>query len=107
MAGFWDSTKTGNIKVVAELYGEPGVPQILRLVEDALQTHPDLNVIWGGAAAAEAAVSAVADAGRRGIRRVLIKIMVGQPVERLYPSISQRASPASYPMPPLRSGLEK
>ncbi|WP_287298347.1 substrate-binding domain-containing protein [Mesorhizobium sp.] len=49
MAGFRDSTKTGNIKLVAELYGEPGVPQSLRLVEDALQTHPDLNV-WGGAA---------------------------------------------------------
>ncbi|MES0002465.1 TMAO reductase system periplasmic protein TorT [Mesorhizobium sp. M0051] len=64
MAGFRDSTKTGNIKLAAELYGEPGVPQSLRLVEDALQTYPDLNVIWGGAAAAEAAVSAVADAGR-------------------------------------------
>jgi periplasmic protein TorT len=64
MAGFRDSTKTGNIKLVAEIYGEPGVPQSLRLVEDALQTHPDLDLIWGGAAAAEAAVSAVADAGR-------------------------------------------
>jgi protein TorT len=67
MAGFRDSTKTGNIKLVAEQYGEPGVPQSLRLVEDALQTHPDLNIIWGGAAAAEAAVSAVADAGRNDV----------------------------------------
>lgn len=67
MAGFRDSVKTGNIKLVAELYGEPGVPQSLRLVEDALQTYADLNVIWGGAAAAEAAVSAVADAGRRDV----------------------------------------
>lgn len=66
MSGFRDSTKTGNIKLVAEQYGEPGVPQSLRLVEDALQTHPDLGIIWGGAPAAEAAVSAVADAGRSG-----------------------------------------
>jgi len=64
MSGFRDSTKTGNIKLAAEIYGEPGVPQSLQLVEDALQTYPDLNVIWGGAPAAEAAVSAVASAGR-------------------------------------------
>ena len=67
MAGFRDSTKAGNIKLVAEQYGEPGVPQSLRLVEDALQTHPDLGIVWGGAAAAEAAVSAVADAGRSDV----------------------------------------
>jgi protein TorT len=67
MAGFRDATKTGNIKLVAEQYGDPGVPQSLRLVQDALQTYPDMNLIWGGASAAEAAVSAVADAGRRGV----------------------------------------
>ncbi|MGX7874582.1 TMAO reductase system protein TorT [Mesorhizobium sp. ORM6] len=47
MSGFRDSTKTGNVKLVAEIYGEPGVPQSLKLIEDALQTYPDLNAIWG------------------------------------------------------------
>lgn len=64
MSGFRDSTKTGNIKLLAEMFGEASVPAQLRLVEDALQTYPDLTVIWGGAPTAEAAIGAVADAGR-------------------------------------------
>ena len=63
MNGFRDSTKSGNVKLVAELFGEASVPAQLRLVEDALQTYPDVNVIWGGAPTAEAAIGAVADAG--------------------------------------------
>lgn len=64
MNGFRDSTKTGNVKLLAEMFGEASVPAQLRLVEDALQTYPDLTVIWGGAPTAEAAIGAVADAGR-------------------------------------------
>lgn len=64
MSGFRDSTATGNVKLLAEMYGEASVPAQLRLVEDALQTYPDMTVIWGGAPTAEAAVGAVADAGR-------------------------------------------
>lgn len=64
MAGFRDSLKEGNVELLAELYGEPGVAEQLRLVEDALQTYPEMNVIWGGAPTAEAAVGAIADAGR-------------------------------------------
>lgn len=63
MNGFRDSTKTGNIKLLAEMFGEASVPAQLQLVEDALQTYPDINVIWGGAPTAEAAIGAVADAG--------------------------------------------
>ncbi|WP_434724125.1 TMAO reductase system periplasmic protein TorT [Mesorhizobium sp. RIZ17] len=62
MNGFRDSTKSGNIKLVGEMFGEASVPAQLKLVEDALQTHPDVNVIWGGAPTAEAAIGAVADA---------------------------------------------
>ena len=64
MSGFRDSTNTGNVKLLAEMYGEASVPVQLRLVEDALQTYPDVNVIWGGAPTAEAAIGAVADTGR-------------------------------------------
>ncbi|WP_378941815.1 TMAO reductase system periplasmic protein TorT [Mesorhizobium sp. ANAO-SY3R2] len=64
MDGFRDSTKTGNIKLLAEMFGEASVPAQLRLVEDALQTHSDMNLIWGGAPTAEAAIGARADAGR-------------------------------------------
>lgn len=64
MSGFRDSTATGNLKLAAELFGEASVPAQLRLVEDALQTYPDMTVIWGGAPTAEAAIGAVIDAGR-------------------------------------------
>lgn len=64
MSGFRDSVSKGNVKLAAEMFGEASVPAQLRLVEDALQTHSDLTVIWGGAPAAEAAIGAVADAGR-------------------------------------------
>ena len=64
MSGFRDSLAKGNVKLLSEQYGEASVPAQLRLVEDALQTFPDMNVIWGGAPTAEAAVGAVIDAGR-------------------------------------------
>ena len=64
MSGFRDSVKEGNIQLLAEQFGEASVPAQLRLVEDALQTYPDMNVIWGGAPTAEAAIGAVEDAGR-------------------------------------------
>lgn len=64
MDGFRESTSTGNVTLLAEMFGEASVPAQLRLVEDALQTYPDLTVIWGGAPTAEAAIGAVADAGR-------------------------------------------
>lgn len=64
MSGFRDSVKEGNIKLLAEQFGEASVPAQLRLVEDALQTYADMNVVWGGAPTAEAAIGAVEDAGR-------------------------------------------
>ena len=64
MEGFRESTKTGNVTLLSEVFGEASVPAQLRLVEDALQTYPDMTVIWGGAPTAEAAIGAVADAGR-------------------------------------------
>ncbi len=50
--------------------GEASVLAQLRLVEDALQTYPDLTVIWGGALTAEAAIGAVAD-GRDDVRTII------------------------------------
>jgi protein TorT len=67
MSGFRDSTATGNVTLLAEMFGEASVPEQLRLVEDALQTYPDMTVIWGGAPTAEAAIGAIVDAGREDI----------------------------------------
>ena len=68
MAGFRDSVSTGNVELLAEIYGEASVPAQLRLVEDALQTYPEMTAIWGGAPTAEAAIGAVLDAGMEDIK---------------------------------------
>jgi periplasmic protein TorT len=39
----------------------------LGLIQNALQAYPDMNVIWGCAPAAEAAVGAVAQAGKKDV----------------------------------------
>lgn len=96
MAGFRDATAEGNIQLVAEQYGEPGVPESLRLVEDALQTYPEMNIIWGGAAAAEAAVSAVADAGRDDI--IIMSSYENQTMMRLVESGKVLGFAAEYPV---------
>jgi protein TorT len=54
------------VKVLDQKFGDTGVSVQLKLVEDALQAYPDMNVIFGAAPAAEAAIGAVADAGRKG-----------------------------------------
>lgn len=56
-----------NIKIVTEKFGDSGVAIQLGLIQNALQAFPDMNVIWGCAPAAEAAVGAIAEAGRKNI----------------------------------------
>ena len=56
-----------NIKVLDDKFGDLGVAVQSGLIQNALQAYPDMNVIWGCAPAAEAAVGAVAQAGRKGV----------------------------------------
>ncbi len=53
-----------NVKILDEKFGDSGVAVQLRLIQDALQTYPNMNVIWGTAPTAEAAIGAVQLAGR-------------------------------------------
>lgn len=62
--------KDKDAKILAEKFGDSGVAVQLQLIQDALQAYPDLNVIWGTAPTAEAAVGAVAEAGRKDIKIV-------------------------------------
>ena len=48
-------------------FGDFGVAVQLGLIQNALQAYPDMNVIWGCAPAAEAAVGAVAQAGKKDV----------------------------------------
>ena len=56
-----------NITLLGDKFGDLGVAVQFGLIQNALQAYPDMNVIWGCAPAAEAAIGAVAQAGRKGI----------------------------------------
>ncbi len=63
--GFKAAIKGTSVKLLDEKFGDSGVAVQLKLVQDALQTYPDMNVIWGTAPTAEAAIGAVAEIGRQ------------------------------------------
>jgi len=68
--GFKRALAGSPVKVLAEKFGDSGVAVQLALIQDALQAYPDMDVIWGTAPTAEAAIGAVAEVGREG--KVLI-----------------------------------
>ncbi|MFC3721895.1 TMAO reductase system periplasmic protein TorT [Neoaquamicrobium sediminum] len=61
--GFEEALSGSSAKIVDTKWGDTGVAVQLRLVEDSLQTYPDVSVLWGAPPAIEAAVGAVVDAG--------------------------------------------
>jgi protein TorT len=61
-------SKDPNAKILAEKFGDTGVAVQLQLIQDALQAYPNMNVIWGSAPTAEAAVGAVAQASRPDVK---------------------------------------
>lgn len=64
--GFDGALAGSKAKIVDTKWGDTGVAVQLKLVEDSLQTHPDVSVLWGAPPAIEAAVGAVANAGLDG-----------------------------------------
>jgi len=64
--GFKDALAGSRLEVVDEKFGDTGVNVQLSLVQDALQAYPEMDVIWGTAPTAEAAIGAVAEIGRQG-----------------------------------------
>lgn len=54
--GFLDSIKGSDIEVVETKYGDTGKEVQLKLVEDALEAHPDIAYVVGTAVTAEAAI---------------------------------------------------
>ena len=64
--GFQRALKGTNVKIETEMFGDTGVGVQLKLIQDAMQAYPNMNVIWGSAPTAEAAIGAVAEIGREG-----------------------------------------
>jgi len=66
--GFKKAVKgKSNITMLDDKFGDSGVAVQLGLIQNALQAYPDMNVIWGCAPAAEAAIGAVAQAGKKDV----------------------------------------
>jgi len=66
--GFKQAVKShSNIKLLDDKFGDSGVAVQFGLIQNALQAYPDMTVIWGCAPAAEAAIGAVAQAGRKDL----------------------------------------
>ncbi len=64
--GFKRALEGSQVEILDEKFGDSGVAVQLELIQDALQTYPDMDVIWGTAPTAEAAIGAVAEIGRSG-----------------------------------------
>jgi len=64
--GFKTALDGSNVAILDEMFGDSGVGVQLQLIQDALQAYPDMDVIWGTAPTAEAAIGAVAEIGREG-----------------------------------------
>jgi protein TorT len=66
--GFKKAVKgKSTITMLDDKFGDSGVAVQLGLIQNALQAYPDMNVIWGCAPAAEAAIGAVAQAGKKDV----------------------------------------
>ena len=61
--GFRDAIANSSIEVVETKYGDTGKEVQMKLVEDTLQTYPDIKYIVGTAVTAEAAVGVLRDRG--------------------------------------------
>lgn len=64
--GFEETLTGSTAKIVDTKWGDTGVAVQLKLVEDSLETFPDVSVVWGAPPAIEAAVGAVDNAGLEG-----------------------------------------
>lgn len=62
-AGFAEAVKKGDVEIVDTKYGDTGKEVQLKLVEDTLQAHPDINYIAGTSPTTEAAVQLLRDRG--------------------------------------------
>uniref|UniRef100_UPI002FE0156B substrate-binding domain-containing protein n=1 Tax=Pseudoxanthobacter sp. TaxID=1925742 RepID=UPI002FE0156B len=69
--GFKEALTGSKVKVLGEKFGDTGVAIQLQLIQDALQAYPNMNVIWGSAPTAEAAIGAVAEAGKQGEIKII------------------------------------
>jgi protein TorT len=69
--GFVDAVKDSDIEIVDTKYGDTGKEIQLKLVEDVMETHADINYIVGTSPTTEAAVQLLRDRGLQDKVKVL------------------------------------
>lgn len=69
--GFADAVKDSDIEIVDTKYGDTGKEVQLKLVEDVMEAHPDINYIVGTSPTTEAAVQLLRDRGLQDKIKVL------------------------------------
>jgi protein TorT len=69
--GFLDAVKDSDIEVVDTKYGDTGKEIQLKLVEDVMEAHPDINYIVGTSPTTEGAVQLLRDRGMQDKVKVL------------------------------------
>jgi protein TorT len=81
--GFNDAIKGSDVKLLGTKYGDTGKDIQLRLVENALQTFPDVQYIVGSAVTAEAAVGSLKERGLADKIKVLSTYMIPETLDKL------------------------
>jgi len=69
--GFRDAIADSSIEVVETKYGDTGKEVQMKLVEDTLQTYPDIKYIVGTAVTAEAAIGVLKERGLEGKVKIM------------------------------------
>ena len=69
--GFADAVKDSDIEIVDTKYGDTGKEVQLKLVEDVMEAHPDINYVVGTSPTTEAAVQLLRDRGLQDKIKVL------------------------------------
>jgi protein TorT len=81
--GFNEAIEGSQVNAVAVKYGDTGKDVQLKLVENALETYPDLDYIAGSAVTAEAAVGALRERGQEDEIKVVSTYMIPETFDKL------------------------
>jgi protein TorT len=103
--GFQAAVKGSQVQVVATKYGDTGKDVQLSLVENVLQTYPDLNYIAGTAVTADAAAGALRERGLDGKVGLVADYMTPSTFE-LIKSGAVECAPTDQPVTQARMGID-
>jgi protein TorT len=103
--GFQAAVKGSQVQVVATKYGDTGKDVQLSLVENVLQTYPDLDYIAGTAVTADAAAGALRERGLDGKVGLVADYMTPSTFE-LIKSGAVECAPTDQPVTQARMGID-